>query len=301
MAKILSAIITGADAGRKIKYFVRGALGVSYGQFTALKWTGGLRVNGEAVHADYVLRAGDRVEVVLSEHEHFAVEPDNFPVNIVYEDEDMLVIDKPAPLPCQRSEKQEGPTLENRLAARFGPGFLFRPVNRLDKGTSGLLCAAMHAHSAQLLQKQLHSGSFLREYRAVVCGVLSGEGAIDLPIAKADEASVRRVIDFERGKPSVTHWKSLGIFGEYSLIRLVLDTGRTHQIRVHMASIGHPVAGDFLYGTELDQLPGRFALHSARVRLRQPISGEWIDAESPLPAELRALIDPCGGGQDEPD
>ena len=167
---------------------------------------------------------------------------------------------------------------------------MFRPLNRLDKGTSGLMCAAKNAHAYQLMQRTLHTGDYLRQYLAVVCGRLEGSGVVDAPIAKEDAATVRRVVDFEKGKPAVTRWESQGVFGEYSLVRLTLETGRTHQIRVHMAHLGHPVAGDFLYGTELACLPGRFALHSARIRLTHPMTGEVLEITSPLPEELQNLL-----------
>ncbi len=288
--RIIKAVVIPEDAGRKLKYYVRGAMGVSYTQYASLKQVGGVRVNGRAAHANDILRAGDVVELTLAEKAREPIAPDFSPVNVVYEDDDLLVIDKPAPLACQVSAKQDAPTLENRLAARFGPDFLFRPLNRLDRGTSGLLCAAKNAHACQILQKKLHTGDFVREYRAVVCGSLAGEGVIDLPIEKADAASIRRVIDPVNGKRSVTHWRALGVFGAYSLIALTLETGRTHQIRVHMAAIGHPVAGDFLYGTELPSLPGRFALHSARLAVAHPMTDIMIDVKSPLPPELFALI-----------
>ena len=286
----LTAVVSAADAGRKIKFFVRGNMGVSYGQFSSLKMRGGLLVNGESVHANHILTEGDRVEVVIDEQSVSGVEPFDAPVNVVYEDNDILIIDKPAPLACQASARNPEPALENRLAAKYGPGFIFRPLNRLDKGTSGLLCAAKHAHACQKLQKTLHSDEYVREYLAVVCGELSGEGVVDLPIAKIDAASVKRVIDHEKGQDAVTHYRSLGIYGGYSLIRLRLETGRTHQIRVHMAALGHPVAGDFLYGTEIPELPGRFALHSAYISLTHPMTGETVEAESPLPEELMALL-----------
>ncbi len=287
---VLRRIITEADAGRKIKFFVRGSLGVSYGQFSALKLRGGLRVNGETVHANHILVSGDVVEVVLDEQSSTDVAPAEGPVNVAYADEDIIIIDKPAPLACQASARNSEPALENRLAAKYGPGFVFRPLNRLDKGTSGLLCAAKHAHACQLLQKTLHTEEYVREYLAVVCGRMEGAGTIELPIAKIDAASVKRVIDHEKGQRAVTHWRGEGVYGEYSLVRLRLETGRTHQIRVHLSALGHPIAGDFLYGEEIAQLPGRFALHSARIRIRQPLTGEIIDIESPIPEEITGLL-----------
>ena len=278
------------DAGRKLKYFVRGDLGVSYTQFAALKMSGGVRVNGERAQANHLLKPGDVVEVALSEDAPVhAVAPEFLPVNIVYENDDFYIVDKPAPLPCQCSQRQENGTLENRLAARFGEKFVFRPLNRLDKGTSGLMCAAKHAHACQLLQRQLHTGGFVREYLAIVEGEIDGEFTINAPIAKAEEASVRRVVDFARGKPSVTHARAVSRGNGRTLLRLKLETGRTHQIRVHMAHIGHPVVGDFLYGREEERLPGRFALHSAHLAL------EWSETafsfDAPLPEALRSLLE----------
>lgn len=283
------------DAGRKIKYFVQGDMQVSYGQFSALKVSGGLRVNGEIVHANYALRPGDLVTVQLNDPgAGKTVMPEDAPVKIVYEDEDIYIIDKSAPLACQCTPRQPVGTLENRLYARFADaeGFVFRPLNRLDKGTSGLMAAAKHPHACQILQRQLHTPDFVREYLAVAEGELRGEGRIDLPIAKEQAASVRRMIDHERGLPSSTLYRAEAHGNGRTLVRLRLETGRTHQIRVHLSAIGHPIAGDFLYGRELDALPGRFALHSTSIRLRHPRTGEMICVQSPLPGELRELMHP---------
>ncbi len=287
---ILESVVLPADDGRKIKFYVRGAMGVSYGQFASLKMREGMRVNGVPVHANHILRTGDRVEVAIEETGSSLAEPVAGEVDVRYEDDMLMILNKPAPLACQSSSRNAAPALENFLMARYGAGFVFRPLNRLDKGTSGLMCAAKNAHAYQLMQKTLHTGDYLRQYLAVVCGRLEGSGVVDAPIAKEDAATVRRVVDFEKGKPAVTRWESQGVFGEYSLVRLTLETGRTHQIRVHMAHLGHPVAGDFLYGTELACLPGRFALHSARIRLTHPMTGEVLEITSPLPEELQNLL-----------
>ena len=287
---ILESVVLPADDGRKIKFYVRGAMGVSYGQFASLKMREGMRVNGVPVHANHILRTGDRVEVAIEETGSSLAEPVAGEVDVRYEDDMLMILNKPAPLACQSSSRNAAPALENFLMARYGAGFVFRPLNRLDKGTSGLMCAAKNAHAYQLMQRTLHTGDYLRQYLAVVCGRLEGSGVVDAPIAKEDAASVRRVVDYEKGKPAVTRWESQGVFGEYSLVRLTLETGRTHQIRVHMAHLGHPVAGDFLYGTELACLPGRFALHSARIRLTHPMTGEVLEITSPLPEELQNLL-----------
>ena len=289
----LSAIASETDRGRPIKYFVRSELGVSYRQFSALKTWNGLRVNGEIVHANYLLVPGDEIEVLLEDTAQKDVLPDPQPVSIVYEDNDLMIIDKPAPLACQCSPKHPEHTLENRLAWHFRneENFVFRPLNRLDKGTSGVLAAAKHAHATQLLQKQLHTESFIREYLAVVEGHLEGSGIIDAPIAKANDTTIRRIIDPENGKSAVTHYTSVCFGNNRTLVRLRLETGRTHQIRLHLSHIGFPIVGDFMYGTEIDALPERFALHSAYIALNHPITGVRITYESALPSELKMLLE----------
>ena len=289
----LTAVAGEKDDGRRVKYFARSDMGVSYHQFSALKQRNGLLVNGAPVHANHLLRPGDTVTVLLEDLMRASAAPEDAPVNVAWEDEDILIIDKPAPLACQCSPKQPAGTLENRLAHRYRdvPGFVFRPLNRLDRGTSGLMAAAKNAHAAQRLQRQLHTDAFVREYLAVVEGRMAGEGVIDAPIAKEEAATVRRVIDFDRGRPAVTFYRIERTGARHSLVRLRLETGRTHQIRVHLAHVGHPVAGDFLYGHEDPRLPGRFALHSTHIRLTHPVTGEVIALESPLPAALAALLE----------
>ena len=286
----LSRTIGEKDAGRKIKYFVRGNLQVSYHQYCAMKSAGGLKVNGEIVHADYILKEGDVLTAELRDPgAEKAVLPEEGELNIAYLDEDIIILDKPAPLACQCTPKQPLGTLENRFAKRFSCAF--RPLNRLDKGTSGLMAAAMHPHSCQILQKQLHTEHFIREYLAVVEGRMEGSGVINLPIAKDASATVKRIIDMEKGQHALTHYSAEENSSRRSIVRLRLETGRTHQIRVHLSHLGHPIVGDFLYGNESSALPGRFALHSTRISLRHPLSGENIDISSPLPPELRRLME----------
>ena len=163
-------------------------------------------------------------------------------------------------------------------------------MNRLDKGTSGLMAVARNAHAQQLLQKQLHTDAFLREYLAVCDGRPERDaGVINLPIGKADEGTRRTILP--GGLPSRTHYRVMeeGKAGRF-LLRLRLETGRTHQIRVHLAALGCPVAGDYLYGRADGALPGRFALHSCFMQLRHPITGQEIALESPLPEDLAALL-----------
>ncbi len=289
--RTLVYIIREEEDGRMIKRIIRAQMGVSHRQFSELKQRHGFVLDGTPVLANHIVHAGQRVELNLFDEEGGSAAWDRTPVQVVYEDEDILVIDKEAPLACQSSSRQPENTLENRLMYRYRDRpFVFRPVNRLDKGTSGLMLAAKHAHAQLRLQEQLHTDSFVREYLAVVCGCpAQREGVVDAPIRKAAGATVRREVG-EGGKPSLTQYRVEQTAGAFSLVRLRLLTGRTHQIRVHMAHIGCPVAGDFLYGQEDERLPGRFALHSHSVRLVHPMSGENMSFVSPLPDSLSALL-----------
>ena len=278
--------------GFTVRRAAMGGLGMSGGQFKRAKFHGSVLLNGQPVLADARVHAGDALALVVLDKENTLPAPCALPLSSPYEDDWFWMVDKPAPLPTACSCRQSGPTLENALYAYAGcpERFVYRPVNRLDKGTSGLMLAAKNAHAQHLLQQLLHGPDFVREYLAVVEGAPpQSEGVIDLPIAKADEASVRRVVSPD-GKPARTRYRVEARWEGRTLVRLRLDTGRTHQIRVHMAHLGCPVAGDFLYGSELASLPGRFALHSALLRVRHPVTGEWVERESPLPQALRALM-----------
>lgn len=287
--KQLTYTVSPEDDGRPIKRVIRGKMGLSHRQFSAAKTNSAMLLDDKSVHADHIVRAGQTIRVTVNE-EMATAAPDGGPVNIVYEDEDLLVINKPAPLPCQCSAKQpESVALENRMAFHY-PDRLFRPVNRLDKNTSGLMVCAKHAHAQMLLSRQLHTDSFIREYLAVVVGHVPERGVIDAPIAKGEGATVKRVVSPE-GKHAVTRYERVATGDKSSLVRLRLETGRTHQIRVHMAHIGHPVFGDFLYGEERpDALPGRFALHACRVSFEHPMSGERLAFEVEFPEELMRLL-----------
>lgn len=284
-------IVTEADGGRMLKHIAKGRMGLSHKQFTSAKFReNGVTVDGVRALATDIVQPGQTIIVRLREPgtAHTQVEK---PVDIVYEDEDLFVVNKPAPLPTQSSERQTGDTLEARMLSLLG-GRAFRPVNRLDKGTSGLMIVARHPQAQAALQKQLHTPAFVREYLAVVEGTPCPlDGVIDAPIGKADGATVRREVRTD-GKPARTHYALQKAQGGRSLIRLRLETGRTHQIRVHMAHIGCPVCGDFLYGAELAELPGRFALHSAEIAFVHPVTGQTMHFARALGPELAALMEP---------
>ena len=285
--RTLSYTVPPEDGGRLLRRLVRGRMGVSQHMFSSLKVSGGVMVDGVPARADQKVLTGQVITVTMEDGES-SIEPDPTPVDVVYEDEDILIVNKPAPLPCQSSSRQEGFALENRLVARFGEKYVFRPVNRLDKGTSGLMAVARHPHAQMLLARMLHSDKYIREYLAVVVGRPPElEGLVDAPIRKADGATVRREVAPD-GKPARTRYRLLAERKGLSLVRLRLETGRTHQIRVHMLYLGCPVWGDFLYGTEVPELPGRFALHSWRLTIDHPMTGVPLAFEAPLPPAFGA-------------
>lgn len=278
--------------GRTVRSCATQGLAMSNRQLKRAKFHGEITLDGKRALADGRVRAGQTLRLFVPERENTQPAPFALPFAVPFEDEHFLIVDKPAPLPSAPSEQRDEPTLENAVYAYLDcpPQFVYRPVNRLDRGTSGLMLVAKDAHAQHLLQSQLHGPCFIREYLAVTEGApKEREGVIDLPIGKAEGATVRREVRAD-GKPARTFYRVERTQNGRSLIRLRLDTGRTHQIRVHLAALGCPIAGDFLYGTELDALPGRFALHSTFVRVRHPVSAEWIERESPIPEELLRLF-----------
>lgn len=286
-------IVAPGEAGRKLRDILRQVMGVSYSAMKSAKWDQRILVDGRPAPVNTVVREGQRVTMLWpADRPVYALRPYDLPLAIPYQDEHLLVVDKPAPLASQSSAAHPDDSLENALFAHFGcpADFMYRPVNRLDKGTSGLMVIARTAHVQHRLQQLLHTPDFRRTYLAVTQGVPDpAEGVIDAPIAKEDAASIRRVVRAD-GKPSVTRYRVEQVSGGRALVRLTLETGRTHQIRVHMRHMGCPVCGDFLYGEELAELPGRFALHSAEVDLRHPITGERVVLRSPLPPMLEDLL-----------
>ena len=298
--RILTYDVTAADDGRAIRTVVPRRFSLGNHVFRRLKVLGAICVGGVPVRADYIVHTGERIEVHLPDdmaadvtRDSAACLPDLLPSYIRYMDEDIIIVSKGAPLPTLPASHITSGTLREQMLAMLGAdaeSFVYHPVNRLDKGTSGLLCIARHAHAQRLLTQQLHTGGFIREYLAVTQGIpAQRSGTIDAPIARLGAGAQRAVR--EDGQHAVTHYRVERESGERALLRLRLETGRTHQIRVHLSHIGCPIAGDYLYGTELDALCGRFALHSAYISLVQPITHERIELEEPLPPALEALIE----------
>ena len=183
------------------------------------------------------------------------------------------------------------PPLANGLAHYLGPGFSFHPVNRLDRGTTGLMVVAKNSWVHDRLRRQLHGGSFSRGYLAICVGAPDPpEGSVELPIGRAPDSAIRRQVD-PAGRPARTEYRLKERRGPLSLVELTPRTGRTHQIRVHMAALGCPLAGDWLYGEEDRALIARPALHAWRLELEHPLTGRDLALTAPLPADMKKLLE----------
>ncbi|MGN0355682.1 MAG: RluA family pseudouridine synthase [Muricoprocola sp.] len=249
----------------------------------------GIVRNGEWAYIWQKLEAGDVLQIQIVEEassEH--IEPVQMELDIVYEDEDLVIINKPADMPIHPSINNYENTLANGLAWYYrnqGEEFVFRCINRLDRDTTGILIVAKNMLSGAILSDRVRKREIHRQYLAIVAGNLPDEGIIDAPIARKAESVIERCVDFEHGERAVTHYRCLERKGEYSLALLKLETGRTHQIRVHMKYLGYPVIGDYLYYPDYRKIDHQ-ALHSYILEFRHPITGEQMRFEQQPPWEL---------------
>ena len=284
-------------AGQKVDTLLRKALGLSGTVIRRIKWLpDGILLDGERVFTSRRAEPGQVLTVRLSDPERRSgVVPAPGPLDIIYEDGDMLVLNKAPGVLVHPGAGHFDDTIGNFLLDYFdrtGVEADFHPVHRLDKGTSGLMVAAKHPHAQEVLKNQLHTAEFRRIYLAVCLGGPAEEaGTVDAPIGMAEGSIVARAVGPD-GLPARTHYRVLERRGDRTLVRLELETGRTHQIRVHMAHLGCPLAGDFLYGTEDRDLIPRPALHSSELTVRQPVTGETLTFTCPLPADMARLMEP---------
>ncbi len=291
----LTLHITQVHAGARVDTLLRKVLHLSSAAVRRVKYLpGGITLDGETVFTNALVKPGQLLSVRLGDlPSPGALRPMPGPLNIVYEDDDVLVVDKPAPLAVHPGPGNKDASLVNYLLyyyQQIGLIAQVHPVSRLDSGTSGLLLVAKHAHAHARMIEALHTKAFTRRYLAVCEGAPpAAVGCVDLPIGRMPGQVLRRMVCAD-GAPARTQYETLRTGNGRSLLALTLDTGRTHQIRVHMAAQSCPLAGDFLYGQELATLPGRFALHAASLSFCHPLSGRAIVLESPLPESLAALL-----------
>ena len=289
--KAVEFIVPPAYEGASLKGFLRGYAGCSARLLTAAKrLPGGLSRNGVEATARTALSAGDTVRLVI-EPAPCAAEPVPLPLSVLWEDTSLLVAEKPAAMPMYPCPGHDRDSLANAVCwhlSQNGEPPEYHPVYRLDRDTTGLVVLAKDSFAASRL-----AGAVEKEYRAFCEGAFTGEGTIVAPIGLMPGRRIQRCVSPD-GERAVTHWRSLAVFGSYSLLSFRLETGRTHQIRVHMASIGHPLLGDDMYGGSLALLP-RQALHCAAVSFSHPVTRGRVSLFSPLPPDMAALLSPnCG-------
>ena len=314
--RTLEFIVPSEYDGRKVLHYLRGSAGLSSRLIRNLKmFENGMMLNGVHTRTVDIIHTGDKITVNLPEDEVADTAADiyemptlcstsessddslcasftftslaDYGVEILYEDEDLIVVNKPATLAIHPSHNHQGDTLANLIAAYLKTKnrvSVFRAVGRLDKGTSGIVICALNAFAANKLQ-----GNIRKTYYALPSGCYSGSGTVNAPIYRPDPIKTYRTVD-DRGDYAVTHWTALKTGEEMSLVRVNLETGRTHQIRVHFAHLGTPLVGDTMYG-EPDQRISHQSLHCGEAEFKHPYSGDDIVITANIPNDMQALID----------
>ncbi len=294
MERILNYHITeDANSLRTEQYLRR--RGFSYQNLTQLKkMPESILINGVWSYMRTPLHSGDILTVHIRETKSSPnIPPVELPLDIVYEDEDIVVVNKPAGMPVHPSLNNYRNSLANALMYYYqqqGKPFIFRCTNRLDRDTSGLTVIAKHMVSSSILSSMTARHEIEREYLAVVRGsVAPSSGTIDAPIGRTGSSLIERKIDFEHGERAVTHYHVVKEENGHSLVSLILETGRTHQIRVHMKYIGFPLVGDYLYNPDMEYIQ-RQALHSCRLSFRHPITGKHMEFTADLPEDMDRIF-----------
>lgn len=290
----ISRIISEQEDGSTVRHILKAKLHFSSHAISRLTRTPtGIQVNGQHARTVDTLHSGDILTVETGDHRPPRVEarPGDWPLPVIWEDGHLIVVNKPAGMTAHASNfLPDTPTVAGALAFQRGADFIFHPVSRLDKGTTGLMVIAKSGYVHDLLRRTLHTERFYREYRAVCVGYPSpSRGTIDAPIGRDETSTVRRCVRPD-GSPAVSHYEVLSTQNGFSLLKLIPETGRTHQLRVHMASIGHPLVGDWLYGTEEPELISRPALHSCALTLVHPVTEEVLHLTAPLPEDMARLV-----------
>ncbi|MBQ8302171.1 MAG: RluA family pseudouridine synthase [Clostridia bacterium] len=270
MKKIFETTVNDIEFPVMMKDYLR-KLGLSVTLIKRAKF-GGIYLNGKAVTVRAEVKRGDIIELFTEDAKSDGIPPMDIPLTVIYEDEDILAVDKPTNMPTHPSKGNNLPTLANAVMGYYGGDFVFRSVNRLDRDTSGIVIIAKNQMSAGRLSESMKKGLWEKKYEALVVGIPNPtEGVIDAPIERIEEGNIKRTVRPD-GKRAVTKYKVIKE-GDHSLCEISLLTGRTHQIRVHMSYIGHPLVSDFLYGEPSDS---DYYLRCKEIRFPHPRSGELI-------------------------
>ena len=249
---------------------------------------GGILVNGEFARAVDYVKSGDIITLNLPESSSDGVVPVKLPLEIMYEDEYIVVLNKPPFMPVHPTKVHQEDTLANALCyyqQQRSEQYAFRAVNRLDRNTSGLVIVAKDRHTAFALS----ADSITKHYTAFAEGKIDEKGTVNAPIALSENSKIVRVVS-PSGKMAITHYKPIKHHDDFTVLELTLETGRTHQIRCHMSHIGHPLLGDDLYGGTLDKID-RHALHCGYVSFTHPVTKEFVELTADLPTDMKSLLE----------
>lgn len=294
MNRNIDYIIAEDSAGLRVEQFLRRKRYSGQNLSEIKRMPKSILVNGVHYYMRQELSKGDHLQVRICETKNSEkIPPTNLPLDIIYEDEDLLVLNKPAGMPIHPSLNNYTNSIANALAYYFqsqGKPFIFRCCNRLDRDTSGLTIVSKHLVSGSILSDMTKYREVHREYLAIARGsVTPSEGTIQAPLGRKEGTIIERTVDWEHGEDAVTHYKVVKEANGHSLVSLRLETGRTHQIRIHMKYLGYPLIGDYLYNPDMEYMT-RQALHSHHMEFTHPITGEHMSFTAPLPEDMARVM-----------
>ena len=294
MNRNIDYIIDEDSAGLRVEQFLRRKRYSGQNLSEIKRMPKSILVNGVHYYMRQELSAGDHLQVRICETQNSEkIPPTKLPLDIIYEDEDLLVLNKPAGMPIHPSLNNYTNSIANALAYYFqsqGKPFIFRCCNRLDRETSGLTIVSKHLVSGSILSDMTKYREVHREYLAIARGsVTPSEGTIQAPLGRKEGTIIERTVDWEHGEDAVTHYKVVKEANGHSLVSLRLETGRTHQIRIHMKYLGYPLIGDYLYNPDMEYMT-RQALHSHHMEFTHPITGEHMSFTAPLPEDMARVM-----------
>ena len=297
MERILSYIVSPAETNLPISKFLK-TKGFSTQNIIELKkMERSVLINNEWMHMNYRLQENQELTIHIQENsvnEHIV--PIKLPFPVIYEDEDIIVVNKPANMPIHPSQNNYDNTLANAAVYYYeithNTPFIFRCINRLDRDTTGLTILAKNMYSANILASFMRDRKIKRLYLAILDGSLDKKwGTINRPIGRKDNSTIEREVNYEKGEKAITHYYRIKSIGNYQLAAFQLETGRTHQIRVHMSSIDAPLVGDTLYNRKSSaSLLPRQALHAYRISFPHPITGKLMKFTAPIPKDMANFI-----------
>ena len=294
MNRNIDYIIDEDSAGLRVEQFLRLKRYSGQNLSEIKRMPKSILVNGVHYYMRQELSKGDHLQVRICETQNSEkIPPTKLPLDIIYEDEDLLVLNKPAGMPIHPSLNNYTNSIANALAYYFqsqGKPFIFRCCNRLDRDTSGLTIVSKHLVSGSILSDMTKYREVHREYLAIARGyVTPSEGTIQAPLGRKEGTIIERTVDWEHGEDAVTHYKVVKEANGHSLVSLRLETGRTHQIRIHMKYLGYPLIGDYLYNPDMEYMT-RQALHSHHMEFTHPITGEHMSFTAPLPEDMARVM-----------